>query len=144
MREVRVVVAAAPATVFDYLADPRNRPAWQSSLRSVELETDGPPALGDRWRDRTAVGLVPEMTTTAFDRPRRWAETGTWRGITAVLDLGFGAVPTGTEVTARFGLTGRGPWRPVARLAELVAAPAVRSDLRRAARIVESRAVEGP
>ncbi len=134
MREVRVVAPAEPEAVFDYFADPRNRPAWQSSLRSVELLTDGPPGLGDRWLDRTAVGIVPEMTTTAYERPLRWAETGTWRGISAVLDLGFAGLPAGTEVTARFALTGRRGWGPVARVAELLATPAVRSDLRRAAR----------
>jgi uncharacterized membrane protein len=131
-----VVVAADAESVFDYLADPRNRPAWQSSLRSVELLSDGPPAIGDRWRDRTAVGLVPEMTTIVFDRPRRWAEQGTWRGIGAVLDLELTPVAAGTELTARFSLTGRGAWKPVAALAERVATPAVRGDLRRAARIV--------
>ncbi len=36
----------APEIAFDYLVDPANRPAWQSSLRSVELLSEGPPRVG--------------------------------------------------------------------------------------------------
>ena len=46
---------------FAYLADPRNRPEWQSSLRRVELLDEGEPRVGMRWRDHTAVRMVPEM-----------------------------------------------------------------------------------
>ena len=46
---------------FAYLADPRNRPEWQSSLKSVEMLDDGEPRVGMRWRDVTSARIVPEM-----------------------------------------------------------------------------------
>ncbi len=72
---------------FDYLADPRNRPEWQSSLARVELLDDGAPRVGMRWRDHTKARIVPEMEITVLDRPRVWAESGRWRGISAMLSL---------------------------------------------------------
>ena len=73
---------------FDYLADPRHRPEWQSSLARVE-DVDGEPRVGQTWVDVTRPGLRPRMETTELDRPRRWAERGTWRGIAATLVLDF-------------------------------------------------------
>lgn len=134
---VHVHVAAPPEVVFAWFADPENRPAWQSSLRSVELLTDGPPALGTRWRDRTVVGMTPEMVTSVFDPPHQWGETGTWRGITARLTVELTPAEPGTNVSARFSLRGLGGWAPVAAVAQRLAVPAVRSDLRRAARLLE-------
>ena len=68
------VVFAVPAEVaFDYLVDPRNRPAWQSSLTRVE-DVDGEPRVGQRWTDVTRPGLRPAMETTELDRPHRWSE----------------------------------------------------------------------
>ena len=119
-----VVPFAVPREVaFDYLADPRNRPAWQSSLARVE-DVDGEPRVGQTWVDVTRPGLRPRMETTELDRPRRWAERGTWRGITATLTLEFAATPTGCDVTAEF---------EIARPLRWAALRAVRGDLRRAA-----------
>jgi hypothetical protein len=137
LRDVVVTAAAEPAAVFGYLADPANRPEWQASLKAVDLLTSGPPRVGTRWRDRTAVGIAPEMTITVLEEPHRWSEVGTWHGIEAVLDLELRPVPEGTEVTARFGLRGRGGWAVPAEVVGALAVPAVRADLRRAARIVE-------
>ena len=108
---------------FDYLADPARRPEWQSSLARVE-DVDGEPRVGQTWTDVTKPGLRPRMETTVFDRPHRWAERGTWRGITATLLLEFVPTPTGCDVRADFEIV-----RPLRRPALW----AVRSDLRRAA-----------
>lgn len=108
---------------FDYLADPRNRPRWQSSLVRVEA-VDGDVRVGQTWTDVTRPGLRPRMETTELDRPHRWSERGTWRGITATLTLTFAETPTGCDVTA--AVSASLPLR-------LVAPYAVRSDLRRAA-----------
>jgi hypothetical protein len=121
-----VVVVAFPVpreVAFDYLADPRNRPEWQSSLARVE-DVDGEPRVGQTWVDVTRPRLRPRMETTELDRPRRWTERGTWRGITATLTLDFDETPTGCDVTATFQIA-----RPLRRLALW----AVRGDLRRAA-----------
>lgn len=127
---------AVPCEVaFDYLADPRRRAEWQSSLARVE-DVDGEPRVGQTWVDVTRPGLRPSMATTELDRPRRWTEVGTWRGISATLTLVFTATPSGCAVEPTMTLRGRGVAAPLARVVALVAPTAVRADLRRAARRV--------
>ena len=120
---------------FDYLVDPRNRAAWQSSLRRVEGVT-GEPRVGQRWVDVTVPGLRPRMETTVLERPHRWTEVGRWHGVHAELTLVFDADGDGCLVTPTFRVTGRGPARPVAFAVDKVAVLGVYPDLRRAARQV--------
>ena len=132
----RVAFAVPAEAAFDYLADPRNRPAWQSSLTRVD-DVDGEPRVGQRWTDVTRPGLRPVMETTELDRPRRWSEQGTWRAFSARLTLTFR--PTGAdscEVDFEFAVAGAGPRAPVGAVLTRLAVPAVAADLRRAARIL--------
>ena len=124
-----------PEVAFDYFADPRNRPAWQSSLSRVEAVT-GEPRIGQRWVDVTRPGLRPSMETTELDRPHRWAEIGRWRGLRAALALTFVAAEPGCEVVFEFTVEGDGLLLPLGVALNTVAVPAVRADLRRAARIL--------
>ena len=124
-----------PEAAFDYLADPRNRPEWQSSLARVD-GVSGPPRVGQRWTDVTRPGLRPAMETTELDRPHRWAERGTWRRFSATLALTFVADGTGCEVVFEFAVEAGGLLRSVAVALTRAAVPAVRADLRRAADIL--------
>ena len=69
------LVRRPPEVVFDYLTDPANLAAWQTTKTSVEQLTEGPPGLGTRIRERTKPpgGKEFEQITefTEFDRPRR-------------------------------------------------------------------------
>lgn len=124
------------ARVFGYLADPGNRPAWQSSLRGVELLTPGPPAIGTRWHDVTWPGLRPLMEITAWEQDRRWAEVGRWHGLEVALDLSF--EPVGDRVTRVVATTtthAPGWRRPLGVLLDVAGPPAARDDLRRAGRL---------
>ena len=137
---MRSVTFDVPVEVaFDYLVDPANRPEWQSSLRRVE-GVDGDPRVGQTWVDVTGPGLRPAMRTAVLDRPRTWAETGTWRRVTAELTLTFADRREGCAVAASFALRGRGLLAVPALFLAQVAPYAVRSDLRRAARILSARA----
>lgn len=121
---------------FDYLVDPVNRPAWQSSLRRVE-DVEGEPRVGQTWTDVTRPGLRPAMRTTVLERPRLWAESGTWRFVRADLTLRFTrAGEEACEVRFRFRIHALGP---VGLAASVVSVPAVRGDLRRAAEILARR-----
>jgi hypothetical protein len=124
---------------FAYLADPRNRPEWQSSLRAVELLDEGEPRVGMRWRDLTSARIQPEMVITELEPDVLWAETGRWWGIQADLSLGFSPSESGCEVVARLRVQGRGPLRLVGWVATRAGLVAVRNDLRKAARILSSR-----
>ena len=136
------VAFPVPAEVaFDYLVDPANRAEWQSSLASV-ADVRGEVGVAQTWTDVTKPGLRPAMRTTAYDRPRAWSEAGTWRGVTAVLDLTFTPTATGCDVAFRFRITGT---NVLLRAGGLVASAAsvlpVRADLAKAARILASHAV---
>ncbi|WP_205013817.1 SRPBCC family protein [Nocardioides albidus] len=117
---------------FGYLADPRNRPDWQSSLRAVADVR----RQGAAWTDVTVVpGVRARMRTTASEPPYRWAEEGVQGPFRARLELRF--EPVGERaclVSADFEVRGLA----LGRLISAVARPAVAADLRRAARLVSS------
>jgi len=68
-------VSRPPELVFDYLSNPSNLAAWQTSKTLVEQLTDGPPRLGTRVRELTKPPGGKEFEQivefTEFDRPRR-------------------------------------------------------------------------
>jgi uncharacterized protein YndB with AHSA1/START domain len=143
-----VFVAAPRPMVFGYLADPRNRPEWQASLARVELLDEGPPRVGMRWVDHVT-GLGPlrgprfRLTISELVPSTRWAETGRTGPLTAAVTLLFeDAVRDGiqgTLVRLAVRVRGRGAARPLGWLATAVLSTAVRVDLPRLARVVESR-----
>ena len=137
MRPVRFEVPAEVA--FDYLVDPANRPLWQSSLSRVE-QVRGDIGVGQTWVDVTVPRLRPRLETTELVRPRRWTERGTWRSFAATLTLTFEPVgPASCDVGLEMALAARGPAAPLARGLGLVSPAAVRSDLKRAARLLAER-----
>jgi hypothetical protein len=124
---------------FAYLADPGNRPEWQSSLRRV---ADVVPAGGDvlaagtTWTDVTVVpGVRPRMRTTVSDSPYRWVEEGSCGPFRARLELVLTADGGGCRVVAEFTVSGAGVGAVVTRGSRA----AVASDLRRAARAAALR-----
>lgn len=127
-----VAFPVAAEVAFDYLVDPRNRPAWQSSLDRVE-DVDGAPRVGQRWTDVTKPGLRPAMETTELERPHRWSERGAWGGLAARLTLELRPAGEGCVVLFDLAVRGRGPLAPVGAVLTRLAVPAVRADLRRAA-----------
>ncbi len=127
------------AVAYAYLADPRNRPEWQASLKSVEMLDEGEPRIGMRWRDHTAARIVPDMQITAMDSGELWAEMGQWRGISAILMLTFEPAATGCVVHVMFRVHGHGILAPVGWLATGAGLLPVMSDVKRAARILKER-----
>ncbi|WP_055477243.1 SRPBCC family protein [Gordonia sp. HS-NH1] len=144
-----VVSFDAPLDVtFDYLADPANRPEWQSSLRRVDdLRPIGDRAgdVGTSWTDVTVVpGVSPRMEVTVCQGHRVWQEIGRWRSVDAVLTLTFaerdgGSREGGTDVRAEVVLTVPAVGGLVLTAARWPAARAVRADLERAARVLAGR-----
>jgi hypothetical protein len=140
MRLRATLVYDVPADVAcAYLSEPANRPAWQSSLRRVVVLDPGPAHEGQRWEDHTAVGMVAAMRTTRLDAPRVWAETGTWRAVTADLTLRFEPWGSGCRVLVELEVRARGAWAPVGWAATVAGLPAVRADLATAGRILSER-----
>ena len=131
-RPVVLDAAVGAELLFDYLADVTRRPEWQASLRAItELRGDG--GLGTSWRDVTVAGARPLLEVTEFDRPRAWAERGSWRGLRAELRLVLKAhAPDRTRLTATFRIVGTGAYALPAAVLQRLAGPAIRADLRRA------------
>lgn len=121
---------------YAYLSDPRNRPDWQSSLRSVTVPADEEPHLGQRWRETTSVGVRPHMEITEMDAPHVWAERGRWRGVAATLALEFSRTPRGCRVEISGDVGGRGVYVVPAAVAGRLAGLAVAADVRKAGRIL--------
>lgn len=151
MATFTLTIAAPPRAVFDYIVEPRHRPEWQASLRSVELVdagTDGAPlGIGTRWIDHTAIGARPRLRITEFrppvgtTEPGVWREIGDWRGLHADLAMRFESAEelgSHTRVSGTVRITGAPWWLPVRVVLQALAPAAVRSDLRRAARILAS------
>ena len=136
-------VAAPRPAVFSYLADPRNRPEWQASLREVELLDEGEPFVGMRWVDRVKAGPAFELQIIGMEPDRMWAEVGSAGPFTAFGTLLFeddtrDGQP-GTRVRCVARVRGQRLAKPLGVPATAVAGLMVRKDLARAAKILESR-----
>jgi uncharacterized protein YndB with AHSA1/START domain len=128
-----------PASLFRFLAEPRNRPLWQASLRTVTDVDDGEPEVGMQWRDVTKVGIKPAMEITELTPYRVISETGTWRGVDGLLTLRFVKTQQGTRVIADGRLIGHGPFALAAAVSGRWAPETIRKDLLRASEVLSER-----
>lgn len=121
---------------YDYLVDPANRAAWQSSLSGVSDVFGDNGVVGQSWTDRTVAGVHPRMELTDADRPHRWSERGTWRSFSATLTLCFTPARGGCDVASTLQVRGSGLTRPIGLVLGRAAPYAVRGDLKRAAKLL--------
>ena len=136
--ELEVVLDAPVERVFAFLADPENRPRWQSSLRRVELITIDEPRVGTRWREQPiGLGWV-ELEIVRFERDRAWSERAELAFGTFTLTLRFTPEGASTRVHVDAELALRGAARLLGPGVRLVLPRAFASDLRRAGRILAS------
>lgn len=136
--ELEVVLDAPVERVFAFLADPENRPRWQSSLRRVELITIDEPRVGTRWREQPiGLGWV-ELEIVRFERDRAWSERAELAFGTFTLTLRFTPEGAATRVHVDAELALRGAARLLGPGVRLVLPRAFASDLRRAGRILAS------
>jgi uncharacterized protein YndB with AHSA1/START domain len=126
-----------PSRVFRFLADPRNRPLWQASLRAVSEVDEGEPCTGMWWYDVTKVGIRPRMEITELTPYRVLTEVGTWRGVEGVLTMRFVRTQQGTRLTAEGRLSGHGrPYAIAAAVSGRWAPETIRKDLLRASALL--------
>jgi uncharacterized protein YndB with AHSA1/START domain len=136
---VTVDLPHPPPDLFRFLAEPRNRPLWQASLRTVTAVDDGDPHPGQHWRDVTKVGIKPWMQLTELVPYRLIAETGTWRGVDGLLTLRFLKTNQGTRVTAEGRMIGHGPFALAAAVSGRFAPETIRKDLLRASDVLTAQ-----
>lgn len=140
---VEQVVEASVEALFDIVSDPALRTQWQSSLRSVQPLTPGPPGVGTRWREVTKARVAFDMEISRFERPSCWAEVGHNAWSEVALTVHFKPVidsPTArTSLSVDVSLVLRGVLKLAAPILALAVPPALRADLQRAASLVRQR-----
>jgi carbon monoxide dehydrogenase subunit G len=100
-----------PETVFDFLADFENEPAWNPACISVTKTSPGPVATGATYVGRMRkIGSV-QMTLESHEPPRRFVTSE--RSLMATGRFEFRLMPhvDGTRVEVDAQLTPRGPFR---------------------------------
>lgn len=65
-------IRCTPEQAFDYLSDMRNELEWNPAVESVEKVSDGPVAVGTRFRAKWKGGPPVDVTVVEYDRPRTW------------------------------------------------------------------------
>ena len=95
-----IALPAPRDALFRFLADPRNRLRWQSSLASLEMISGGEPRPGMMWREQARGFGAFEMEIAECVAGRSWAERGRSRRTEIDLRLVFadGDVPHTTRI----------------------------------------------
>jgi uncharacterized membrane protein len=128
-----IIVSAPPQLVWDYVTDPDNSLRFMSGITRWEVEGDKRSGLGARYRMLMRVGSAEMgglVEVVEFSEPRDMA----WSSITGVDQRGrwrlrrAGGGRTKVEFRFAYGVAGAGI---TGYIAEPVAAPLVRSHLRR-------------
>lgn len=106
--EGEIVIRRPVEEVFDYVADERHEPNFNTRMRCVELLTPGPIGVGSRFGVEMTMMRRPfDMTVefTAFERPRLLGSTsrslprgGRGRPLLTAGSLTFDPVPEGTRM----------------------------------------------
>lgn len=131
-----VTLDRAPSELYPYLADPANRPEWQSSIEELEMRTAGPPGVGTRWRERAKGFGTFDMEIAEYEAPTLWSERGTSTRGSMFLRLRFAEAPARkTRLTVEVELDLQGVFRWLQWFAPPVLKPLMRADLHRAARL---------
>jgi carbon monoxide dehydrogenase subunit G len=98
-------------SAFEYVADFANSQEWDPGVASAERVDSGPVGVGARYRLGVRIGsrVAPmDYRITVFEPPHRVVLVGSGSGVSAVDDIRFGSVGTGTRIdyTADIRLTG--------------------------------------
>jgi len=95
--------------VFDYVADPANRPEWLDGTIDVKNISQGPIGVGTSWIEVAKIaGRVHEQvrTVTEYERPRRYVmEFAVLGAKTGRFDMTFEPEDSRTRVTLIFEYT---------------------------------------
>ena len=124
--------------LFRYLADPFNRPQWQSSLRAVTDVDPGSRTPACTGATSPSSGVKPHLQWTELVPFRTMSELGTWHGVDGLLTLRFVKVGDGTRLTAEGRVIGRGPFAVAAAIAGRWAPGTITADLKRASEALTS------
>ncbi|MEO8639816.1 MAG: SRPBCC family protein [Chloroflexota bacterium] len=95
-------IAAPPAEVYAFLAEPANLPRWQAGIVSAERISPPPTEVGSTARvvlELMGQQVNAEITVREADSPRRLALAASVSGMGIVATLDLAAHDGGTEIT---------------------------------------------
>lgn len=98
-------IAATPEAVWRVVTDLEHAAETLGSVSRVEMLTDGPYAVGTRWREtRTMFGkeATEELRVTQVEAPHRTTVEGDSSGVHYVTVFTLSPVPTGTRLAMVF------------------------------------------
>jgi polyketide cyclase/dehydrase/lipid transport protein len=96
-----IVIDRAVEDVFDYVADERNEPTYNTQMRLAEKISDGPIGVGTQYRAEVVSGGRPVsmvIRVTEYERPRRLASMTTMAAMDVAYTLTFEPVREGTRM----------------------------------------------
>jgi len=99
--EGEIIIHRPVPEVFDFVADERNEPRYNSQMLDATQISDGPIGLGTRFRTQLQTrGRTMPMTVefTGFERPRRLASLTRSSMMETEGALTFESVPDGTRM----------------------------------------------
>ena len=95
-------IAATPAEVYAFLAEPANLPRWQAGIVAAERTSPPPTAVGSTARivlELMGQQVGAEITVREAEPPRRLALAASVSGMGIVATLDLTAHDGGTEIT---------------------------------------------
>lgn len=74
--QAEVDIKRSPEEVFDYASDPIREPEWNPMMKHIVKLTEGPVAVGARYRTERAQGPAMVIECIGYDRRREWSFEG--------------------------------------------------------------------
>lgn len=109
-----ILIQRPPEAVFDFVADERNEPRFNSQMATSSLESGEPIGEGSRFRTTfRSVGRLVPMTVefTGYERPHRLASRSRSRTMLTEGELTFEPEGSGTRMRWSWDVQVRGPLR---------------------------------
>ncbi len=109
-----ILIERPPEAVFDFVADERNEPRFNSKMATSSLESSEPIGEGSRFRATfRSVGRLVPMTVefTRYDRPHRLGSRSHTRTMLTEGELTFEPDGSGTRLRWSWDVQVRGPLR---------------------------------
>jgi uncharacterized membrane protein len=101
--ETSIDIQRPVETVFAYVADPRNGPQWQGSIKEAHVTPEGPPRVGTKVTQVVSflgVKLEPTAEIIALEPNRSFSIKGRSGPASLEATFRFEAIGTGTRLNA--------------------------------------------
>jgi hypothetical protein len=110
--ENRVDIDRSQEEVFDYLVDLRHELEWNPDVVSMEMISEGPVAIGTKYRAKWKQSGLIITECTRYDRPHGWTYVN-GGPVEVTLDISLAPRGDGTTLVSRFDARPKGLFRVI-------------------------------